>query len=288
MPTRGVPPLSSRWRGRCARSRTASGVDVSRACLTPGPARQRPVLTTARTPSPAPAPSRSLLEDRPRAAGLAEPDWHPDLGHPRETAPSEGPVWLRAAHLGGPVTMCSVQMAALSWGACGLHSRPRQAWRLQVGAQGACMALGAAVQNFIEKAAGSRVAPGLVGVGLAASGSAVGQEQGAAGTPSVQLGKGPCSRTSRRPHRGQRQLRALALLQAGAALSSLHALPSSGRKKGPRVVSLGRPPSRRPGPRCCSHAGRQHLGCWARPAQCPELAPPLRLPGQCPGFAPFL
>lgn len=131
---------------------------MSRACLTPGPARQRPVLTTARTPSPAPAPSRSLLEDRPRAAGLAEPDWHPDLGHPRETAPSEGPVRLRAAHLGGPVTMCSVRMAALSWGARGPHSRPRQAWRLQVGAQGACMALGCRCAKLHRK--GSRVQSG--------------------------------------------------------------------------------------------------------------------------------
>lgn len=143
-------------------------MDVSRACLTPGPARQRPVLTTARTPSPAPAPSRSLLEDRPRAAGLAEPDWHPDLGHPRETAPSEGPVWLRAAHLGGPVTMCSVRMAALSWGARGPHSRPRQAWRLQVGAQGACMALGCRCAKLHRK--GSRVQSGA-GAGGGRAGS---------------------------------------------------------------------------------------------------------------------
>lgn len=148
--------------------------------------------------------------------------------------------------------------------------------------------LGAAVQNFIEKAAGSRVAPGLVGVGLAASGSAVGQEQGVAGTLLSSSGKGPAPRPLADRTEGSASSEPSPCCRWGAARSSLHALPSSGRKKGPQVVSLGRPPSRRPGPRCCSHAGRQHLGCWARPAQCPELAPPLRLPGQCPGFALFL
>lgn len=262
---------------------------MSRACLTPGPARQRPVLTTARTPSPAPAPSHSLLEDRPRAAGLAEPDWHPDLGHPRETAPSEGPVWLRAAYLGGPVTMCSVRMAPLSWGARGPHSRPRQAWRLQVGAQGAPHGPWVPLcKTSSKRQQGPEWRRGWWGSGWQLQGALWVRSREWLGPLLSSSGKGPAPGPLADRTEGSASSEPSPCCRWGAARSSLHALPSSGRKKGPQVVSLGRPPSRRPGPRCCSHAGRQHLGCWARPAQCPELAPPLRLPGQCPGFAPFL
>lgn len=136
--------------------------------------------------------------------------------------------------------------------------------------------LGAAVQNFIEKAAGSRVAPGLVGVGLAASGSAVGQEQGVAGTLLSSSGKGPAPGPLADRTEGSASSEPSPCCRWGAARSSLHALPSSGRKKGPQVVSLGRPPSRRPGPRCCSHAGLAGSTWAAGHAQPSAPSSPLR------------
>lgn len=103
-----------------------------------------------------------------------------------------------------------------------------------------------------------------------------------AGTSSVQLGKGPRSLTSLRLDRWQRQLRARALLQARAAPSSLHALASTGRKKGPRQVSLGRPPSRPPMP--SEPFPRWPGSTWAAghsQPSAPSSPLPCGSPGQC-------
>lgn len=138
--------------------------------------------------------------------------------------------------------------------------------------------LGAAVQNFIEKAAGSRVAPGLVGVGLAASGSAVGQEQGVAGTPSVQLGKGPCSRPSRRPHRGQRQLRALALLQVGSCPLVPPRPALFGKKEGPSSGLSGPAPKPPPRPSVLFPRWPAAPGLLGTPSPVPRARPSAAAP----------